>query len=559
MNLDPATRTELERLLSICCDDEPTEAEQARLNELLRSDADCRRFYLRYMDLHARLLQRPGKSPPVMVSPTTALGSAVASKGFSLPTDGSVLRSYLWLLLATAIVLPAARFLWLQAKTSQPQTVAATPVTTRLDASAQALQTPGSVAVITEATGAVWSDLPTRDPGSRLKPGTFKLEAGLVKLQFDGGALVTLYGPARVRLINSRSVALSQGRALVCDNDSRGSFELLTPQARWVDEGAHYGAVVTPEAEELHVMAGEVLRTARYEFRNRAVPSVRLSPGGARRFAYPGTNDGIDISLDPEWQSFCKLTSRFSAQASLVENLIAYESFESKSQDQWPGEWNVQHSSSGSGEFRRTFGLRHAAMTEPGDARLLRGRVVASRPLPQPVRIGVDGVYYFSFLVRNSRASIAGEPCDVRFAFHSGRNVDLRHELSTTLSWSRNNLAVSWESGTRQTSVPLDVMRLYVVVGKLVLGSVASDQLFVRLYGGNQSLPSSEPLEWTVVGPAVKGLVDFDSVAWSSANTHGIAVDELRLGSSWAAVAGPYELPIVAATELGKQLPSTAK
>jgi hypothetical protein len=52
-------RRELERILSALCDGGLTEEQNARLEQLLRADGECRRFYLQYMDLHARLLTHP--------------------------------------------------------------------------------------------------------------------------------------------------------------------------------------------------------------------------------------------------------------------------------------------------------------------------------------------------------------------------------------------------------------------------------------------------------------------------------------------------------------------
>lgn len=560
MKLDSAVRAELERLLSACCDDEPTEAERTRLNELLRNDAGCRQFYLRYMDLHARLLQRPGASLPVgAMEPNRGPGSAVSTGGLT-PPPGTILRSYLWLILASAVVVPAARWLWLQANDEgRPTPVASSAGTLRLGGGAASSAAPNYLATVLATDDVIWADRYARDPGSRLKSSVLKLESGRVALQFDGGARLTLYGPAMLKLLNKHSVMLVRGRALFRGDDSVAPFELLTPQARWVDEGAEYGTVVTPHTEELHVIAGEVLRTGRPEATPTTSP-LWLAKGQARRFARDGEAAGTAIPLDSQWQAEAKVRcSSASTKASPSGGLIAYDSFEPKTLRDWRGAWALHDRDAAEGEFRRTFGLRHASMTEPGDARLLRGRVAVSRLLPAPVKTGSDGVYYFSFLVRAGRIELDDQPCDVQLSFRNSRVVEPQRKLSTSLSWSRNSIAVGWEGGGRQASVPLDAMRVYAVVGKIALGGERPDQIFVRLYGGKQSLPSSEPPDWTVASLPVTSLIDFDTVQWSSASTNGIAIDELRLGSTWNAVAGPYELPIVAAASLGKQRTPIAK
>src|SRR6516165_11717507 len=71
---------ELQRLLSVLCDGELTATEQARLEELLDADAGCRRLYLEYLDMHARLLLHP------RLRPMGQLPAALAS-GSESPTD----------------------------------------------------------------------------------------------------------------------------------------------------------------------------------------------------------------------------------------------------------------------------------------------------------------------------------------------------------------------------------------------------------------------------------------------------------------------------------------
>src|SRR5438094_8593773 len=57
--MTPETRRELDRLLAALCDARLTAAEHARLGQLLDADVECRRHYLEYVDVHARLLVHP--------------------------------------------------------------------------------------------------------------------------------------------------------------------------------------------------------------------------------------------------------------------------------------------------------------------------------------------------------------------------------------------------------------------------------------------------------------------------------------------------------------------
>lgn len=69
-------RRELETLLSAVCDGTIESLQHDRLEQMLRADADCRRAYLQYMDMHARLTVHPN-----------------LSSGIPLPTQETVRRA----------------------------------------------------------------------------------------------------------------------------------------------------------------------------------------------------------------------------------------------------------------------------------------------------------------------------------------------------------------------------------------------------------------------------------------------------------------------------------
>jgi len=71
-------RSELIRLLSSLCDEQLTEPEKSRLEELL-ADADARRLYLQYVDMHARLLTHPSIAASKL-SAVDALAGAIGEE-----------------------------------------------------------------------------------------------------------------------------------------------------------------------------------------------------------------------------------------------------------------------------------------------------------------------------------------------------------------------------------------------------------------------------------------------------------------------------------------------
>src|SRR5437763_1551077 len=90
--MTPEIRIELQRLLSALVEHEITEAEHARLEELLRTDTGCVQTYLEYLDMHAKLLadgQRRtnpvGNSAPQMGSEKCRLPADSKANPHALP------------------------------------------------------------------------------------------------------------------------------------------------------------------------------------------------------------------------------------------------------------------------------------------------------------------------------------------------------------------------------------------------------------------------------------------------------------------------------------------
>src|SRR5688572_3487950 len=78
--MTPQQSLELQRLLSALCDGQLSHEEQQRLNDWLASDVECRRLYLEYVDMHARLLVHPqlaGSTPAVAPVRSTSQRSPI--------------------------------------------------------------------------------------------------------------------------------------------------------------------------------------------------------------------------------------------------------------------------------------------------------------------------------------------------------------------------------------------------------------------------------------------------------------------------------------------------
>ena len=125
--MTPELRHELDLLLSALCDGDASPEQIDRLEGLLRSNPECRVFYLRYVDMHSRLMQHPSLwqrlaeenvpnippgaiAPPPADSPAPLLGFLrdVGQQGWVFLSDHTMLFSILAAILlagTTAIII----------------------------------------------------------------------------------------------------------------------------------------------------------------------------------------------------------------------------------------------------------------------------------------------------------------------------------------------------------------------------------------------------------------------------------------------------------------------
>src|SRR5262245_12267538 len=85
-------RSELLRLLSELCDEQLTEAKQARLEELLTSE-EARQVYLQYVDMHARLLTHPAVAGPGKLPGVNALAGVIGEEAVRAGADSRTSRT----------------------------------------------------------------------------------------------------------------------------------------------------------------------------------------------------------------------------------------------------------------------------------------------------------------------------------------------------------------------------------------------------------------------------------------------------------------------------------
>jgi len=116
------------------------------------------------------------------------------------------------------------------------------------------------MAVLMQAHDVVWPEGGRLyKNGDSIPAGSFKMDAGLVQLEFYSGATVVLEGAADLEILSEEKAFCRKGRVTVAVSPHAKGFLIATPDVEFVDLGTEFGLEVVPgEPSELHVFSGEV-------------------------------------------------------------------------------------------------------------------------------------------------------------------------------------------------------------------------------------------------------------------------------------------------------------
>jgi hypothetical protein len=253
---------ELRELCEALIEQRLTDEQHARLQALLRGDAEARRFYLRYLHLHAALqwsgvgLASGGCEPSVETH----------KQGAHAPRSPWVWRAAL---LALAASLAVASWVALR---------------------------PSAVATLDSAKSCKWDEgtLPTQ-VGAALTAGRLRLVEGLAKLVFRSGAEVTIEAPADLELVSRSHCVLHAGRLVAKVPPSAIGFIVDTPAAKLEDLGTEFAVHVRDgERADVNVFNGVV--DARHLASGK---KQRLLTGASLRFDADGVSPFDPLSERP--------------------------------------------------------------------------------------------------------------------------------------------------------------------------------------------------------------------------------------------------------------------
>jgi anti-sigma factor RsiW len=325
MNADDPILQELGVLLAALVDGGLSADQRGRLSELLRKHPEAKRFYQRYVELHAMLEWESG---------------AVAAQGSDGDTLGDLLRmeseaqaemvhqvgqlrspdntpwhiggAMRWTIerpaliggIAAVLALALVLIVFFSGPSNTPSNAPAPLASTPQDE-------PVVVATLTATHNAQWAEGASA-PGSAPRPGDalaagqrLNLTAGFAEITTNRGAVAIIEAPATIELLdNDNALRLHSGKLVgICETESSKGFLVRTPHLDVIDLGTEFGVEVRADAVEVCVFTGEV---------NLAVPGITAQPLTSNRAARFVTDTGQleHIAANQQPQDFTRRTPR---------------------------------------------------------------------------------------------------------------------------------------------------------------------------------------------------------------------------------------------------------
>lgn len=259
----PDWHGELQQLCEAVIEDRLTVPQRDRIEELIATHPEAKRFYVEYLHQHACLAWSAAQPDFLQRGETSQPQPMPASR----PSDfASALsrRRLLAITLAAALLL-AAGWYFLAPPRGQ-----------------------GELATLAHSKGCKWDGgtLPTEE-GARLGPGRLRLAEGITRIVFDNGAELTLEAPADLELVSGQRCVLRAGRLVARVPGPAIGFIVDTPTAVFRDLGTEFGINVRDEkTADLQVFTGLVDAKLRS-----SGEMQRVQTGQNRRFGSDAVSD----------------------------------------------------------------------------------------------------------------------------------------------------------------------------------------------------------------------------------------------------------------------------
>ena len=235
------------------------------LNELLANDAQLRKLYRFHVAIEGGYREAAVRDENL--SPITAASSQVA------PMQ-STRRRYLYGFALAAASLAAAILVVLafQSLGRRETPTLKSPNGARIP-----------VARLVTSLDSTWREIDPA-PGAFLEKGRFDLESGIVELEFNRGARVTVRGPSSFELKSTDLMHVTSGNLIARIPEEAIGFTIETDKAEVVDLGTEFGLRVGDQGQtEVHVIEGLVEVFKRDGPNHRSSRSIRIEEGQAIR------------------------------------------------------------------------------------------------------------------------------------------------------------------------------------------------------------------------------------------------------------------------------------
>lgn len=501
--------------------DESLSAEELwRLEEILRADPDARRAYLRFMQLHSLLENRPADADDA------AMEEAIADSKIVRLTRPVALT---WL--AAAAVITVSLVLGIQ-------------MAFRGDSNREVVEMLEPVATLLFAEECEWdADADQPAEGQRLAPGTVWLKSGNAVIRFDGGAEVFLTGDTRIRLDGAARAMLEHGEVVIRAEDGAEGFQLVTPSGNFVDLGTEFAVKADSSGEtELHVHEGSV-----------AVGETVFKAGEAVRFEKARQTPATKV--DHPAPRFDEMVKR-SNPRERRDLMTAYEGFfmdageyrpdEIVKGKGWSSPWRLRtteeyglHGSDTSTTMRIAQAKMNMAWPVRGGRQgmleMPPGRNIRLRQLARPIDLSKDGITYLSFLVADERKDSPDQPHSFRVTLRSTEDY---FGETLSLGWSKEGVPriLTWKGPTRRALRQIPTNETVFCVAKITASAQRRDEVLFRFYRESDQLDIFEPANWDIELREADLSARLDLLLLTSQGSSLTYVDEIRIGPTWRSV-----------------------
>lgn len=219
-------------------DDELSSAEFLMLEEQLHADPELRARYVRYVGFESAIGETVSSARPLFVEQPRNVASPRP------PRADNKWRTIAITAICCLVVLPV---LWASVPTAAPH--ALFPISTDLIPAA-------TISEVAIPDGRVPTGMKV---GARCYPGTLKVPAGHLRLDFFRGAQLHIEGPAVLRIISADAATLVSGKLAAKINPTTSGFVLNTPSASLVDQGSRFAVAVDDVGTcDIQILEGKI-------------------------------------------------------------------------------------------------------------------------------------------------------------------------------------------------------------------------------------------------------------------------------------------------------------